>query len=540
MAEEEKQNIEDLVNQKVLSGEYIVRPKDSQSPQNTYTAQDIFRGSLSPEYEGTDVAPDTVIKSDDTAPRIDSLADSSGLLGPSKSQPSQAFTQAYTNALLLHKLGGYPGIMPGEHDAGKPPPPVGVWDNLKALAQKRGFQKFAGTLATAALGDKRDVAEFTHHWNQIQEADAAETRAKDQLRRQQIEDARTRDRDDLARKKEQREDKKFAQDQLTTLAQRVSPEDMMQPRYAELWARSGIEPGTDLSGRVYMVDRDRREIRRATLEEIEQGLASTYRVAGKNLDTIFKTPKLSWSEQVVEKIETIQRLYPDVRIQEDDIRSLIELPLQSQSGLQTIRGEDGQYYVLNPKTMDVKPTGIKAYQKGDKQKDKYPKIIANATTGYNDVAELIDIVNKIGLRKTIMLGSTRFGTEGQNIDNLKQMIADKIGRLRSGGAINKEEEARFLNYLSLGWGDWVWGTAEGTVGNLQRLQNEFKTVIMRIDEEFGGTITNEDFETLDRSTELDFGTSSNWADYRKKNRRPANPSVLRGIRPNATASDLIQ
>lgn len=510
---EEKQNIEDLVNQKVLSGEYIVRPKDSQSQQTTYTAQDIFKGSLSPEYEGTAVAPDA------TATGIDPAAQVDGTNG----QLSPDFLKAYRDYQISQQLQQLvtQGIMAGEHDMGKPPPPVGVWANLKDLAQKRSFQKIAGTLATAALGGPdrgKDVAEFGYHFGQIEAADRADQQRTDALKRQQRTDEITRRQAETKALDTQTKIEKNAFDRAVVLANTLTrPQWRSNPYAAQLLATAGLPPDIDLSERTWKADPETKMIRPATREEIIAGDAESLALAKIQLDSIHKIKK-PWTEEVAERFAYYEE--HGISLNADDKRKIVNLAPLERTNWQTIEGEDGKYYSWNPVTKSLHYIGLRSWRKGDKQQDKYPKIIANATSGYNDVKELIGVIQDIGLRQSIIEGSLGFGSRGQNIQNLKSHIADKIGRLRSGGAINKEEEARFIGYLSMGVTAFLWGTGEGTINNLRRLQNEFKIVGMRIDGEFHGKITGEQWdEELTRENEQQFGTSPSHAEYKKGRRK---------------------
>lgn len=67
-----------------------------------------------------------------------------------------------------------------------------------------------------------------------------------------------------------------------------------------------------------------------------------------------------------------------------------------------------------------------------------------------------------------------FGTDRELV-KLVDQIADKIGRLRSGGAVNKDEEARFKRQIA-SLLDIPFGTADGAIKALDGLLNEARSV----------------------------------------------------------------
>ena len=55
--------------------------------------------------------------------------------------------------------------------------------------------------------------------------------------------------------------------------------------------------------------------------------------------------------------------------------------------------------------------------------------------------------NSSGLSRTLSNFGVGLGSDAREINNLKSILSDEIGRLQSQGAINKEEEKRFLSWL---------------------------------------------------------------------------------------------
>lgn len=461
MTEEEQiPDIEAIVNEKLRSGQYTVRPKDSQSQQTTYTAQDIFRGSLSPEYRGTDVAPDTVIESDATATGIDP-----GAAVPAQPgiQPSANFTQLY-NALALKKIlaargtvaGGYPGIMPGEHDAGKPPPPVGVWDNLKALAQKPGFQKFAGTLATAALGGPdrgRDVAEFTAHWNQMQAATAAERKAEQELKRQRELDKVNKEKFQIQKAEEARAKQTNALNRLQGFSKIMTPQEMVNNAgFAQLFVDAEVTPGTDLRGPVYVLDEVEEQIRLARPDE--EG--NTWEVTEANRKALQKKRdrKKPWEEVAETKLAFLRnQLEPlglwNPEVEKRAAHQISDVKDPADLKKEVIRHPDGSIFLMNLNTGKWLDTGLKVPQlKPEEKLGSIDKVTVTGKRGLFRIRELYDIV-----AAGSMLDYVKSGVFDRQVQVLRDHVVDQIGRLRSGGAITADEEARFLTYLAVTWMD---------------------------------------------------------------------------------------
>jgi len=67
----------------------------------------------------------------------------------------------------------------------------------------------------------------------------------------------------------------------------------------------------------------------------------------------------------------------------------------------------------------------------------------------------------------------------RNLRRLAENVADKLGRLRSGGAINKEEEARFMGQIANSM-DLVNGNKQSALAALGRLEDEAKQVLGKI------------------------------------------------------------
>lgn len=88
-----------------------------------------------------------------------------------------------------------------------------------------------------------------------------------------------------------------------------------------------------------------------------------------------------------------------------------------------------------------------------------------AQTGIDDVSQL----RQMFVSNPYQAKTTKIPLAGQTYDNLINNLTDKIGRLRSGGAINKEEEARFKELLPT-----FWDTANTIEFKLNQLEREFQ------------------------------------------------------------------
>lgn len=99
----------------------------------------------------------------------------------------------------------------------------------------------------------------------------------------------------------------------------------------------------------------------------------------------------------------------------------------------------------------------------------------NAVSALNDIGSIRSTLGsnpRVGLLNSIPGGSlSRRVTGTGDYEASRQNVADALGRLRSGGAINAEEERRFLNLLPATFDDSK--TAEAKLQRLEELFNSF-------------------------------------------------------------------
>lgn len=88
-----------------------------------------------------------------------------------------------------------------------------------------------------------------------------------------------------------------------------------------------------------------------------------------------------------------------------------------------------------------------------------------AVTGLDDIAQLRSIFQS----NPNQAKTTKIPFAGQSYDALIENVTDKIGRLRSGGAINADEEARFKRLLPT-----FWDTSDTVEFKLAQLEREFQ------------------------------------------------------------------
>lgn len=88
-----------------------------------------------------------------------------------------------------------------------------------------------------------------------------------------------------------------------------------------------------------------------------------------------------------------------------------------------------------------------------------------AVTGIEDVAKL----RQMFADNPSQAKTTKIPFAGQSYDTLIENVTDKIGRLRSGGAINSDEEARFKRLLPT-----FWDTPNTVQFKLNQLEQEFQ------------------------------------------------------------------
>ncbi len=103
------------------------------------------------------------------------------------------------------------------------------------------------------------------------------------------------------------------------------------------------------------------------------------------------------------------------------------------------------------------------------------KVLSIATSMQPEIDALIQAFEEGG-RSAILAVKT--GTSPALV-RLVESVADKVGRLRSGGAINKDEESRFMGQI-VRWADMVSGGSPAAVDGLRRLKEEAKMVELGI------------------------------------------------------------
>lgn len=96
------------------------------------------------------------------------------------------------------------------------------------------------------------------------------------------------------------------------------------------------------------------------------------------------------------------------------------------------------------------------------------KIVAIAGTLPTDIQKIKDKINNVGYEN--FLRGYILGTDRETV-KLINSAADKVGRLRSGGAINKDEEKRFTGQFA-SRGDYAFGNSETAIAALDAIMNE--------------------------------------------------------------------
>jgi len=105
------------------------------------------------------------------------------------------------------------------------------------------------------------------------------------------------------------------------------------------------------------------------------------------------------------------------------------------------------------------------------------KVLSISSTLPKDIQRIQEIMSEIGYEKAVLAYKT--GTNRELV-KLIDNAADKVGRLRSGGAINKEEEKRFKSQF-VSTSDLFWGNQEEAFTNLQRITDESNNVARYMD-----------------------------------------------------------
>lgn len=126
---------------------------------------------------------------------------------------------------------------------------------------------------------------------------------------------------------------------------------------------------------------------------------------------------------------------------------------------------------INKAREEVKATTLKPLS------GEASKLIAISSGLESDVNSIKAKIEKVGYEK--FLRGYLLGTDRETVKLLSN-AADKVGRIRSGGAINKDEETRFLSQFA-SKGDYAFGTKDIATNALDSILNEATTVRSGID-----------------------------------------------------------
>ena len=148
----------------------------------------------------------------------------------------------------------------------------------------------------------------------------------------------------------------------------------------------------------------------------------------------------------------------------------------------SIQKTDSGIFRINERTgaatqikIDDKPIGVKPVKKDDKKplSAETSKVLTIATGGIKAINELDNILGEggtVSIRSE--LAPERLKTpRGRKITLLRKDLADSIGRLRSGGAINEEELKTFKSFIPSRTDD-----AETTQFKMRKLGEKFATL----------------------------------------------------------------
>jgi len=146
---------------------------------------------------------------------------------------------------------------------------------------------------------------------------------------------------------------------------------------------------------------------------------------------------------------------------------------------QQVRADREKMQLDETKRHNQRMESFQAMQKAEektKLSGEASKVLSVATTMLPELDKLEALFRDA--YKTTVAGKVT-GTN-REVVRLIDNIADKVGRLRSGGAINKQEEERFLRQLGATPADLAFGTAEQAIEALRGVRAEAQMVSSRV------------------------------------------------------------
>jgi len=360
--------------------------------------------------------------------------------------------------------------VPAERDVGLEPveQPEGLLDVLGRMIGDANVQRFLGTALTGAIGGggpkgARNVQEFQRTFEVGRQAEA-EAR-KLELEQQQVEDQRKYRAESIS---VQREKMKADREMQLAAAIHKHAQDLalqgkkLTPEQEKFIKDHGFPVPTTPSK--YAVDYKQNKIVEVDWDNPD-GVSET--IATANLNTYQNNPELRLNQ-----IQSALDSFGMEGLSKNDIEVLIGVR-GKQSAIDPSYKHiesNGRYVFYDTTTGTVVETDIPA-EPPTVSPDTAKLLGGLENSGIPSIDELIEIIEDEGLKLVTPWG--RRSEVGLRMQRLATNVADIVGRIRSGGAINDQEMENFTSLLGLTWTDAIFGSKEATIEALKDIKNMF-------------------------------------------------------------------
>jgi hypothetical protein len=316
--------------------------------------------------------------------------------------------------------------------------PQGKLAGLLELFQKDSFQRLAGTGLLAAFGSGRAVAEFT---------EAMDNRAKQAIEEGKLATDRMRAQAEVSAKESQVRTN-FIENM--TKLEAANPGITQDERFDAMRERHGMV-GVDFRQQWWVIDPHTYELVHGEFGSGNGAVASDLAILTQQAEMLKETGKLKAAE-IETQLEYIERTFGAIPKKEKERIVAIQMGFQApdnDKGFSAIISDAGDVLIFNKNTglYTVSPYAVNQMDPNAGEEEMSAsdaKTWAIINTGLNDIRRLKTYAEQKGKLAGLAIDWWD-AAEG----NVRDNIADKIGRIRSGGAIQVAEMRNFTKQIAL-------------------------------------------------------------------------------------------
>lgn len=339
--------------------------------------------------------------------------------------------------------------------------PQGRLAGLFELFQKPSFQRLVGTGLLAAFGSGRDVAEFT---------EAMDTRAEQAIEEGKLATEQMRARAEVSAKESQVRTNFITN---MTKLEENNPGITQDERFNSMRERHGMV-GVDFRQQWWVIDPDTYELVHGTFGEGNGAVASDLAILQQQAEMLKSTGKLK-AREIVNQLEFLE-IKMGIKVTDAEKKIIIAIQMghraaMTDKGYSAIVSKAGDVLVFNQNSglYTVSPFRVNQMDPNTMNKKDMSasdaKTWAIINTGILELRELREFA-----KNDKYLGITI--DWNPYLEKVRDNVADKIGRIRSGGAIQTVEMEGFVKQFALDWRNVLLGKQGEVLLSLQSIENE--------------------------------------------------------------------